>query len=114
MNTLLKEALMEYRTHTIELIECLENEDYDKLELLLNKRQDNINKMSSLEYTSMDFSYCCVELDMLKLQQRLAVLMNEKRAKLKKEMGQYSTAKHAANNYITSFNVDSLFLNKKI
>lgn len=114
MNPELKEALARYRLYTLNIISSLENEEYDNLRILFDQRQIEINRMNSMRYLQDEFKRVCDELDILKLQYKLAVLMNEKKQKLKGEISRFQGAKKASKGYHKSFNVDPLFFSKKI
>ena len=99
METELIKALEEYKKYTIELITCLEKEDYDSLEDFLNKRQQILDELSNLSYTKEEFSKVSEELELLVYQKKLNDLMVEKRDKVKQEINRLAQSKNANNMY---------------
>lgn len=99
METELRKALEEYKKYTIELISCLEKEEYDSLEDFLNKRQQILDELSNSNYTKEQFSNVSEELELLVYQKKLNDLMVEKRDKVKQDINRLVQSKNANNVY---------------
>lgn len=99
MENELVNALGEYRKCTIELIKCLEKEDYDSLEYFLNKRQQILDELSNLDYTKEQFTKVSAELQLLTYHEKLSALMLEKRDKVKEDINRLSKSRNANNMY---------------
>jgi hypothetical protein len=99
MENELVKALEEYRDCTIELIKCLEKEDYDSLEDFLNKRQQILDEFSNSDYTKEEFSKVSEELELLVYHKKLSDLMIDKRDKVKQEINRLVQSKNANNMY---------------
>lgn len=99
MENELVKALGEYRKYTIELINCLEREDYNSLEYFLNKRQQILDELSNSNYTKEQFSKVSKKLELLVYQQKLNDLMIEKRDKVKQDINRLVQSKNASNMY---------------
>lgn len=92
-------ALEEYRKCTIELIKCLEKEDYDSLEHFLNKRQQILDGLSNSDYTKEEFSKVSEDLQLLVYHKKLSDLMIEKRDKVKQDINRLVQSKNASSMY---------------
>lgn len=99
MENELVKALEEYRKYTIELIKCLEKEDYDSLEDFLNKRQQILDELSNSHYTKEEFSKVSEELELLVYHKKLSDLMIDKRDKVKQDINRLVQSKNANNMY---------------
>lgn len=113
-NRELREALEVYKEDTLNLIYSLEKEDYNILEVLLNKRQHTIDIINNLQYTKEEFSDIAQELKILMYQQKLSDLMVEKRNSAKEEINKVSQAKNANNSYNKRIYANSRVFNKTI
>ncbi|MCM0650458.1 flagellar protein FliT [Clostridium swellfunianum] len=111
---ILRQYLERFKDLTINLIDCLEKEQYESLESLFNDRQAVIDDMSKLSYTKESFKYISSEMQLMPLQQKLTLLMNKRRAEVKQELDKLSASKTASKSYNTKYKVDALFFNKKI
>lgn len=110
----LKYYLMEFRDKTIELIGILENEDYSKLEEVLNLREKIILEINLIHYNTEVFKMVCNNLKMIQLQQTLQLLMNKKKCKIQEELNRIADKTNANKNYNKAFSADSLYLSKKV
>ncbi|AKN33918.1 hypothetical protein Ccar_25050 [Clostridium carboxidivorans P7] len=99
MENELEKGLREYRECTIELIECLEKEDYDSLEYFFNKRQQILDELSNSNYTKEEFYRVSQELELLVYHKKLNDLMIEKRDKVKQQINRLAKNKNASNMY---------------
>lgn len=99
MESKIIEELEEYKKYTIELITCLEKEDYDSLEGFLNKRQQILDEISNLDYTKEEVSKAVKDLGILVHSKKLIRLMAEKKNKVKQEMNKMTQSKNANNMY---------------
>lgn len=114
MNIQLKQSLEEFKTITIGLIEIIEKDDFEALEGLLLNRQQKIDEMDKMTYSKEEFTTLCSEYQILRLQERLTTLMNEKRFEVRNEINKLTDMKSANKSYNKRFNVDSIYFNKKI
>jgi len=110
----IKILLISYNNATKELIECLDNDDFDNLDALLDKRQEIIESIKELNYTNEEFASIAVELDLLEWEKRLNTIMEEKMNDARKELKKAVSGRSISNAYSKSFNVDPVFFNKKI
>ncbi|MCH5138508.1 flagellar protein FliT [Clostridiaceae bacterium UIB06] len=92
-------AMKEYREFTIELISCLEREDYDSLEYFLNKRQQILDRLSNMDYNREELSKVSEELQLLDYHKKLSDLMLKKRDKVKQDINSLTQRKNANNMY---------------
>ncbi|WML35499.1 flagellar protein FliT [Clostridium sp. OS1-26] len=112
MNTELEGLLNQYKECTLQLISIVESELYDDIEGLIEKRENIIDKINSIEHTKEEFSRIVKDLQILILQKRLTDLMNEKKSKIKNELNSIAKNKSARKSYNKKSSVDSLFFNK--
>lgn len=113
-NRELKEALGIYKQDTLKLIASLENNDFNALEVLVNKRQQTIDNINELEYTHQEFSEIAEELQILIYQKKLSDLMLRKREETRGELNRISNAKNASNMYNKRMYSNSMVFNKTI
>jgi hypothetical protein len=110
----LRQYLVRFKELTIELIECLEKGYYDSLEELYDKRQYIIDDIDKLKYSKEFFKAISIEQQLMPLQQKLTMLMNQRKTEARHELDTLSASKTASKSYNTKHKVDSLFFNKKI
>ncbi|MBU3202952.1 hypothetical protein [Clostridium algidicarnis] len=111
---ILKSHLTEYKEVTLDLIKALEEDNIDKLDPLLEKRQDLINHIESQEYDNEIFKDLCTSLKIIPLQSKLSTMLNEKKSEVKEEIDNIADLKSASKSYNKRFSVDSIYFNKKI
>ena len=87
----LRKKLIKFREITLNIIDSLENEDYDSPEKLLEEREIIIKEINNLHYQREEFKKINNELELLIIEKKLQSLMIEKKAqikiKLKKNFG---------------------------
>jgi c-di-GMP-binding flagellar brake protein YcgR len=110
----LEALLLQYNALTLNLIELLENDDFDSLERVFDLRQKVISNIDNIEFDSIDFKNVCKEVDLLPLQQRLTIIINKKKAMLKNEINNLEVTRIANKSYKTEHSIDSLYFNEKI
>lgn len=110
----LNELLLQYKNITEELITCLESENYDPLDELLNKRQDLIDTMNALDYPNDRFKTNCEDMGLPILQKKLDLLYAEKLNTARANLKQAVSGKQVHQSYGRASHVDSIFFNKKI
>jgi hypothetical protein len=114
MNNTLKEDLITFKNITLSIIQELEREEYDRLEGLIEKREEIMNSIKGLSYNSAEFKTVCDGLQLMQLEQKATKLLTDKKTKIRADMDTVKVAKKANNNYQKKFQPDSLFFNKKI
>ena len=110
----LTQNLVRFKQITIELIEALQQDQDNKLEVLLDRRQMAIESIQKLTYTTEQFTNICNELGILNLQQELSELMVDKKESTKKELNKIQATKNANNNYNKGFYANSGTFDKQI
>lgn len=99
---------------TLNFIDNLEKENYEDLDSIASKRQHIIDDIEVLNLDSKEFNNLYEEFKLVENQQRLDILFQAKRDKLKNEIAELSKNMNAKRSYKKLYNVDSLFFNKKI
>lgn len=110
----LMQKLVQFKQVTIELISALENDEFIKLDDLLNSRQIVIDSIEKIKYTTAEFTNICNEFDILYQHQELVKLMQEKKDSTKEEISKIQITRNANNNYNKSFYNSVEMFNKKI
>lgn len=110
----LKTTFLKFKNDTISLISCLESEDFDALEGLMNERQALIDEMNSSDFDRQMFIELCEEYEIVKLNSKMHDIMADKMSGIKSEIKKIELSKSVKNNYNTNMAVDSIFFNKKI
>ncbi len=110
----LKHKLEGYKNITLELIRTLEKEEFDLIEQLIDKRQACLEEINTLDYSKEEFKDVCHYLNLLKLQEKLDVLIKEKQRETKEKINEIIYEKSANRAYNRKFYENSRFLNKKI
>jgi hypothetical protein len=110
----LKQYLIQFKDLTINLIGCIEKEEYDNLEELFQEREALIHQMDKLEYSKENFKEHSIELQLMPLQQKLTLIINKSRADIRQELDKLSASRTANKSYNTKCKADPLFFNKKI
>ena len=110
----LTQKLVEFKKVTSELNSVLKRNEINKLDDLLNSRQVIIDNVEKLKYTAEEFTDICNELDVIKIEDELLELMQEKKDSTKKELSKIQKTRNANNNYNKSFYNNIEMFNKKI
>jgi len=92
---LLKDCLEKYKDITAQLLASVENDDFDGLQAHLNNRQKIIDTINQYNYTQQEFQQICKELQLEKLEERIQLLMENKRNELKGHIQEVSANKNA-------------------
>ena len=92
----------------------IDKEDYDGIEMLLNKRQEVIDLLMTLDYSDEDFARFCDEYSILKLQEEVKSAMMSKKNKVKEEIEKLSASKNVSQNYSKKAAAEPVFFNKQI
>lgn len=110
----LRNAMQHFKEITTEIINCLEAEDYNSLDEMINKRQALIDEIDKDTYDTELFKQLCTEYDIVKLNSKVNSIMTEKINNVKSEIKKISLQKNVNSNYNINTAVDSIFFNKKI
>jgi len=111
---MLKDKLMEFRNLTIKCINLCDNEDFNGLKDLIDKRQELIDSFSEFSYSSIEFKKNSQELNIVEYEKKLNKLMEEKKSKLKSQMNNVTNSKKAHNVYNKGFTNTAHFLEKRM
>lgn len=114
MENRLNDELGNYEMVTLNLIEALEEGNYDLLDDLLEEREMIINNINDISYTKDEFVSLCTKFKMVLLQEKLTTLINEKRKEIKRAIDKLNEHKSANRSYNNKLSVDSLYINKKL
>lgn len=110
----LDSTLLKFKDYTTALILCLEKEDYDSLEGLLDQRQVLIDKLDNSIYDKDLFQKLSEKYDIAQLNSKMSSIMNEKLDSIKSEIKKIMLQKNLNSNYTMNTAVDSIYFNKKI
>lgn len=110
----LKDALIEYRLLTEKIGIYLDNENYDNLNRVLDKREELITFIGTLKYTIEEFNSICREIQLDALDKNVNASVLKRQEELKQNMIDISRRRNANNTYVKRFNADSIFFNKKV
>lgn len=113
MNELV-EKLNQFKNITIDIIKCVESEEYDSLDGLIENRASIINDMDKLSFKKEEFEAVCNELQIPSYQDKLNQLMKSKMYIIKQKIKKVNISKNVNINYTKGGYVDSLFFSKKI
>lgn len=114
MNDILNQLLIKFNDVTKKMIDELENENYEASDVLLDERQDIIEKINSIKYTKEEFKEIACELKLLSYESKVEVLMNEKKCKEKENLNRLSKIKRATNTYNKGFSSVPFYVSKKV
>ncbi len=113
----LKNLLLEYKNINDKLIDILsqdlEDSNYDELQPLLSERQQVINSINLLNYTTEEFSTISKELNIPASEELLNKLFIEKKELLKEKLIALKQSKAANNEYHSNFYRNIYFINDK-
>lgn len=114
----LREMLQSYKNITLQLIDCAEAEDYDKLGNLLNTRGNIISEIDKLNYQDKEFRQICDEMDIGKFENKLNSILENKYSNIKEQLRNIINGRKINRSYRPGYNknkyVDSIFISKKI
>lgn len=99
MDSELNKAVEEIKNLTCKLINKLQQDDYDALEELIDKRQESLNNLEKMNYTKEQYCAAVEEFEIIHFQQELSKIMDEKRHKLKKEIDNISKRRIVTKSY---------------
>lgn len=113
----LKKLLLEYKSINDKLIDILsqdlENSNYDELQPLLGEKQQVINSINILNYTTEEFSTISKELNIPSSEELLNKLFIEKKELIKEKLIALKQSKAANNEYHSNFYRNIYFINDK-
>lgn len=113
----LKSLLLEYKNINDKLIDILsqslKDSNYEELQPLLSKKQQIINSMDILKYTTEEFSNISKELNIPSSEEVLNKLFIEKKELLKEKLITLKQSKAANNEYHSNFYRNIYFINDK-
>lgn len=110
----LRNAVQNFNEITLEIVNCLEAENYDSLDELINKRQAIIDGIDNSSCDYEMFRQLCKEYKIVELNSKVNDLMAEKIDIVKTEIKKISLQKNINSNYNINTTVDSIYFNKKI
>lgn len=110
----LKNQLVKYRDVSLNLKTALSNNNYDILSELMDNRENIIENIETLTYTKEDFNVCCEELDLVKLDEELRIMLNSGLNEVRDEINKLSMHKSARKSYNSKISVDPIYFSKKI
>lgn len=106
--------LNNFKSATLRLIKALQEENYEVLDELLSERQECIDKLNSINHTRSEISVAYTELELMELEEQLTELMKVKLHETEDNINELVKSKSARKSYNSKFNVDSIYVNKKI
>ena len=106
----MKDKVDMYMKISLEIIEAFKVEDYDRVDVLLNKRQDIINGEENKEKLKIFL----VEDGVLEIDKQISILFDESIMKIKKEIRKYKVTKIANNSYTNSNRKNLQIFHKKV
>lgn len=114
MEEKLKAHLNRYGMITKNIIDTLQKDEFDDLNELFLERQQVIENINMLNYSSDEFKILCSDYEILVLEEELQKILNEKKNYVRTQIDKLSGYKNAKNNYTKKFSLDSIYFNKKI
>lgn len=113
-DTELNTYLKQYMELTVKLINEVEGYNFENLDLLLQNREEVIERIKAIRYTEEEFKIACKAYNLVLLEKKLNDLIHKSKIELKNEIDKFSESKSANKGYNKKFSVDSLYFNKKI
>lgn len=107
------ELIKDYKNITENIIKALENEDYDSIYKLLEKRDTIIENIGEVEDKNSFFEIV-KELNLLEAENNLKKLFDEKYEKIKNNLKQVKEQKKVNMKYQAKEPIDSIFVYKKL
>jgi len=112
MNEKLKSYLEYFKKCTVEMIEDLENDDLDNFEVVLNNRQQIIDKINDLNFNQNEFKEICEQLDIITLNNKLNKRAKDEKDKLKQKILGLKKSQSANSIYNSNVNQSNVFSKK--
>lgn len=109
----LKEELMNYKNITAKAIEVLNEEKYEEIEPLLNKREEIIEGLKSMNFKPEQFKDSCDEINLIQIENELNGLLKNKRDEVKFKLESTSKNRQANDSY-NKIADSALIFSKKI
>lgn len=110
----LRDALIKFRNISLELNICLESEDYERVNSLLDERGNLILCIEEIQYDKKEFVDICNELKITELDKKLNSDTVNKHKELKHNLDNISVNRTANKSYTNSLQSQAGILNKKI
>lgn len=105
------EIIVEYKNISQEILESLSKEDFDEVEILLDKREEIINQIKDEDKKVI--TEAIKKLNLIELEQKIQTALNEKYQNIREQLKRFNENKTAAKAYLNKETLDSIFLNKK-
>jgi len=110
----LKDILTKYRACTVQIIEVIENNNFDSLPKLIEERQNILDEALNMTYEKEKMKQIYEELKLDELQNELNSLMTGKLSLIKAEMEKIDKSKIANSVYNKGNYANARIFNKKI
>lgn len=112
----IKDLVSSFKNATVELLNCLESEQYEGLDKLFAERQrviDTLKNSSSL-YKASEVAEEIKKADIMEMDEKINKLIKEKMLKAKQNIDDIDRGNTARKSYGRRFPEQSVFINKKI
>lgn len=111
-----KELVKSFREKTVELLNCFDNEDYEKLQLLIDERQQIINTFEENPklYHKQEVALELKKTDIMELDEKAVLLISNNMKDIKEKLKDINKDGLIRKKYNEGFSGNPLFFNKKI
>lgn len=99
MNEKLKSYLNEFRISTIDMIDYIQEDQMDKFETELKKREELIEKMKALDFSKSEFKEICDNLNIVEINDTLNKMTKDERDRVKLKIMELKKSQSANNAY---------------
>lgn len=114
MNEMLRNYLEQYRECSLSIIEVLEKEDYEELNIKLDKRQEILDTINELRFKKQEIAEIVEELKIVEISEKIAKLIEYKKNQIKTVIEGSVAKKNASNQYNKNNNSDLRIFSKKV
>lgn len=110
------ELVKSFSEKTVELLNCFDNEDYERLQLLIEERQQIINtfEQNPSLYKNEEIALELKKTNIMELNKKAEALIKKNMDEIKEKLQDLNNDKFIRSKYNNDFSGNSFFFNKKI
>lgn len=109
----IRSELTNFQHITGELIEAADSDDFEKINMLLAKRQELINRISESRFDRKLFKDICIQMKLLELEKKLSEKLSLKREQVKEKIDNISNSYRISSSYNKILS-KSIFLSRRV
>lgn len=84
----IKRLLEIYKSISLDILKVVEHQNYNSLDIYIDKRQDLVNQLQNLNYNPKEYSQYIKDLNLKEIEENIKILMNKHFEEVRDEIKQ--------------------------